>query len=368
MKGDLTPPEAAAPPAAGEAWQLTSAAAVNHSTYFLQSPLAPDGRTLLFISNRGGSWQLYAIEGFPEGPVRQWTDGEAIHPFSPAWDASGEAVYFVRGGAVWAVERETLAERRIVDFPGGQLGEVSLSADAQYLTAAVKRGGAHGIAVGKADGGDWRVIEFPRTVIHPQFHPLEPEWLEFAADPAPRMHRARRDGTGLACLYEHGNEEFVVHETFLGRTGDIVYTVWPYALWRMDWRTRERSKILDFNAWHITPDRAGALVLCDTNHPDRGLHLIDVARGEARFLCHSRASGQGSQWRTPRYALAEDFARARSEAGGAALSWMEAAADTVYGPQWTHPHPSFSRCERWVFFTSDRTGYPQVYAFRRSDG
>ena len=189
-----------------------------------------------------------------------------------------------------------------------------------------------------------------------------------AGDPAPRMHRARRDGTGLACLYEHGNEEFVVHETFLGRTGDIVYTVWPYALWRMDWRTRERSKILDFNAWHITPDRAGALVLCDTNHPDRGLHLIDVARGEARFLCHSRASGQGSQWRTPRYALAEDFARARSEAGGAALSWMEAAADTVYGPQWTHPHPSFSRCERWVFFTSDRTGYPQVYAFRRSDG
>ena len=49
----------------------------------------------------------------------------------------------------------------------------------------------------------------------------------------------RRDGSGLECLYEHGNDEFVVHETFLGATGDLVFTVWPRALRRMDWTTRE---------------------------------------------------------------------------------------------------------------------------------
>ena len=58
---------------------------------------------------------------------------------------------------------------------------------------------------------------FPAPLIHPQFHPLEPEWIEFAGDPAPRMHRVRRDGTGMECLYQHGNDEFVVHETFPGR-------------------------------------------------------------------------------------------------------------------------------------------------------
>jgi oligogalacturonide lyase len=367
MKGEQTPSEAQPRPGAGQPWQLTSAAAINHSTYFLQSPLSADERTLLFISNRSGAAQLYAIDPFPDGPMRQWTDEAPLHAFSPAFDASGEVVYFVRGGEVWEIERTTLKERRIAGFPDGQLGEVSLSADGRFLTAAIKRGGANGIAVGGVDGEGWRVIEFPRTVIHPQFHPVEPDWIEFSGDPAPRMHRVRRDGSGLVCLYEHGNDEFVVHETFLGRTGDLVYTVWPRALWQMDWQTRERTLICEFNAWHIAPNRAGTAVLCDTNHPDLGLHLIDVATGARRFLCESRASSGGSQWKTSRYALAEDFARARTEVGKA-LSWMETATDTVYGPQWTHPHPAFSPSERWVFFTSDQSGYPQVYALRLGDG
>ena len=74
------------------------------------------------------------------------------------------------------------------------------------------------------------------------------------------MHRVRRDGTGLECLYRHDNDEFVVHETFLGQTGDLVYTVWPKALCRMNWNTRERRTIAEFNAWHITPNRSGDLV------------------------------------------------------------------------------------------------------------
>lgn len=368
MKGSQTPSEAHPAPAPGQPWQLTNAPAINHSTYFLQSPLSPDGRTLLLISNRSGNFQLYSIDPFPHGPVRQWTCDAPIHPFSPAFDPSGEVVYFVRGGEIWSIERETLVERRIAGFEDAQMGEVSLSADAGRLTAAIKRGGANGIATGGVDGEGWHVIEFPRTVIHPQFHPTDPDWIEFAGDPAPRMHRVRRDGSDLECLYEHGNDEFVVHETFLGATGDMVYTVWPHALWRMDWRTRERSRICEFNAWHITPNRAGTAVLCDTNHPDRGIHLIDAGTGVPRFVCESRASSGGSQWLTSRYALAEDFARARSEAGKGALSWMETATDTVYGPQWTHPHPAFSRCERWIFFTSDVTGHPQVYAFALPNG
>jgi len=368
MKGDQFPSEALPQPPAGQPWQLTSAPAINHSTYFLQSPLSPDGRTLLVISNRSGAAQLYSIDSFPTGPIRQWTDGPPIHAFSPAFHPSGHEIYFVRGGEVWAIEPESLRERRIAAFEGAQLGEVSLSADARFLTAAIKHNGANGIATGSVNGAGWHVIGFPRTVIHPQFHPLDPDWLEFSGDPAPRIHRVRRDGAGLECLYEHSNDEFVVHETFLGRTGDLVYTVWPHSLWRMDWRTRERTRICDFNAWHITPNRAGTSVLCDTNHPDRGLHLIDVASGTPRFLCHSHASSGGSQWKTSRYALAEDFARARSEAGRATLSWMESATDTVYGPQWTHPHPAFSPAEDWIFFTSDQTGHPQVYAFRLADG
>ena len=40
---------------------------------------------------------------------------------------------------------------------------------------------------------------------------------------------------------------------------------------------------------------------------------------------------------------------------------MEMKVDTVYGPQWTHPHPSFSPDETAVVYTSDVSGHSQVY-------
>ncbi len=341
--------------------QLTAHPCINHPTYFLQSSFTPDGKSLIFTSYRTGTPQLFEIAGFPGGPIRQMTDGAAIHPFSPAIHPDGDRIFFVRGGSVWALDRTTLSENCVVAFDGAQLGECSLGDGGRWMTAAAKCGSQQGIVAGRSDGLGWQFYPFPRTVIHPQFHPLEPEWIEFAADPAPRMFRMRRDGSGVECLYEHGNDEFVVHETFLGTTGDLVYTVWPRGLWRMNWQTRERAAIAEFNAWHITPNRSGTLVLCDTNHPDCGLFLIDAATGARRRVCLSQSSNGGSQWKTSRYAMPEDFAVARTAAEKGALSWMEVATDTVYGPQWTHPHPSFSCDERFVAFASDRTGHTQVY-------
>lgn len=345
-----------------EVLQMTAGAAISHATYFLQSSFTPDGRTLLFVSNRTGSWQLFGITPFPDGPIRQFTAEAPIHPFSPAIHADGRRVFFVRAASIWCLDLESLDGSLVVDFGDGSMGEPSLDPHGEWLVAALKKDGQSGLAVGRVDGSAWHHIPYPRTVIHPQFHPLTPEWIEFAGDPAPRMHRIRRDGTGLECLYEHGNDEFVVHETFLGRTGDVVYTVWPEALRVMDWEARTHRTICEMNAWHITPNRDGSKVLCDTNHPDRGIHLIDVSTGVSRQVCLSEASSGGSQWLTSRYALAADFAAARSGAAtGKALSWMEAGTDTVYGPQWTHPHPSFSPDERSVVFASDRTGSTQVY-------
>lgn len=340
--------------------QATNHPSINHPTYFLQSSFTPDNSGLIFTSYRTGAAQLFHAS-WPSGELKQLTDGPAIHPFSPAIHPSGERVMFVRGGSIWSLDLHTLNETMIVEFPEAQLGECSLSADGEWITAAIKQGNQPGVVAGRADGSGWTLIPFPRTVIHPQFHPLEPEWLIFAGDPAPRMFRVRRHGSGMECLHEHTNDEFVVHETFLGRTGDMVFTIWPRALCRLDWTSLEITTIAEFNAWHIAPNRAGTKVLCDTNHPDRGIHLIDVATGQAELICLSEATSGGSQWKTSRYALAEDFAAARSNAKTGALSWMEAATDTVYGPQWTHPHPSFSHDERRIAFASDKTGHTQVY-------
>lgn len=342
--------------------QLTKGGSISHPSYFLQSSFYPGDEGLFYTSYADGTAQLFDMP-YPAGdPQRQLTRGAGIHPFSPALHPNGEDLCFVRAGGIYALNRFTLAEREITRRDGASIGECSISPQGDYLTAAAKIDGQNGILCGRWDGTAWHFIPFGRTVIHPQFHPLDPEWLEFSGDPAPRMHRIRRDGTGLECLYEHGNDEFIVHETFLGSTGDLVFTVWPYRLARMNWHTRQIDVICEYNAWHIAPNRAGTKVLCDTNHPDEGLQIIDVASGARTPLCLSQASNGGSQWKTSRYALKEDFEAARSAAKSAStLSWMEAGVDTVYGPQWTHPHPSWSRDEKKVAFASDRGGITQVY-------
>lgn len=346
-------------------WQMTSADAISHPTYFLQSSFLPGDEKIFFTSYRTGSAQLFEAK-VDTGETRQLTNGDAIHPFSPALHPRGEEIVFTRGGSLWGVNIASRQDRLIYAWEGAQLGEPSISSDGEWLTAAFKRGAEQGLVVVRFDGTGARTIPFPRTVIHPQFHPLEPEWIEFSGDPAPRIHRVKRDGTGLECMHGHTNDEFIVHETFLGSglgsTGDLVFTVWPRHLLRMDWTTRQISTICDYNAWHIAPNRDGTKVLCDTNHPDEGIQIIDVATGNRRQICMSDASNGGSQWKLSRYALAEDFAKARSEAKtGGTLSWMEAATDTVYGPQWTHPHPSWSHDEKKIAFASDRTGTTQVY-------
>ena len=363
-KGSLTACEAAhfSDTATGATiHRLTGHSSISHPSYFLQRSFLPGDRSLIFVSYRAGCPQLFEA-AFPDGPIRQLTEGSAIHPFSPAQHPGGESIVFTRGASIWEVRRDSLAERCITDFPGAQIGECSMISDGEWLTAAVRRGPESGLVVGRFDGSLWRFLPFSRTVIHPQFHPLEPEWIEFAGDPAPRMHRIRRDGSGLECLHENDNQEFVVHETFLGETGDLVFTIWPRALCRMDWTTRQIRMIAQFNAWHITPNHAGTQVLCDTNHPDLGLHVLDVASGQGRLICHSESSNRGTQWRTSRYALEQDFAAARGARATEILSWMEMDNDTVYGPQWSHPHPSWSNDECKICFASDRTGTAQVYA------
>ena len=353
--------------------QLTSASCINHAPFFLTSAFTPDERHVLFTSYRSGTPQLYEVE-LLDGPIRRLTDVEGLHPYSAVIAADGSEVLYTRSeggaepaGVIEAVSRRDLSRRVIHRLPGAQLAECSVSADGAWVVTAMKRDGRHGLLVAATSGEGGRVaLEFPRTVIHPQFHPVDADWIEFAGDPAPRMFRVRRDGTGLACLYEHDNDEFVVHETFLGRSQDVVFVEWPRALRRLRWDSGEVDTLARLNAWHIAPNRAGTRIVCDTNHPDRGLLIVEVATGEWRVVCHPHSSNGGTQWRTSRYALAEDFARAAREAGeragtGGPLSWMESPTDTVYGPQWSHPHPAFSPSERYVSYTSDTGGFPQVY-------
>ncbi len=344
-------------------YQLTNDTSINHNLYFLTSSFTPNQECLIFTSYRSGKPNFFKLR-FPNGDIVQLTDADDIHGYSGVISKDGTELFYTQGETIKAICLDTLTERVLAEFPGGSLGECSVSTDEQFIVTAMKHDDKSHITVTATDGSGGNVIYTSpnQTIIHPQFHPKHPELIAYSGDPAPRMWTIKRDGTQNKSLYQHDNNEFLVHETFLGTLDELIVTHWPYALRRMSLETLQMQTIADFNAWHIASNRNGTKVLCDTVHPDIGLRLVDVESGEHIPICYPQSSSSGSQWKTDRYALAEDWAAAQ-QAGDRkkSLSWMEMKVDTVYGPQWTHPHPSFSPDETAVVYTSDLSGHSQVY-------
>ncbi len=344
-------------------YQLTNDTSINHNLYFLTSSFTPDQTAVIFTSYRSGKPNFFQV-AFPDGDIVQLTDADDIHGYSAVIAKDGTQLFYTQGPTIKAIELDTLAERTLATFPSSSLGECSVSADERFIVTAMKRDDKSHITVTATDGSGGEVIYTSptQTIIHPQFHPKHADLIAYSGDPAPRMWTIRRDGTENRMLYQHDNNEFLVHETFLGNKDELIVTYWPYALRCISLETLQMQTIADFNAWHIASNRDGTKILCDTVHPDIGLRLVDVETGEHRPICYPHSSSSGSQWKTDRYALAEDWAAAQQASDREqALSWMEMKVDTVYGPQWTHPHPSFSPDETAVVYTSDVSGHSQVY-------
>ena len=344
-------------------YQLTNDNTINHNLYFLTPSFTPDQSLMIFTSYRTGKANFFKLE-FPNGDIVQLTNGAEVHGYSGVIAKDGTELFYTEGDSIKAINLDTFEERVLAEFAGGSLGECSVSADEKFIVTAMKRDGKSHITVTATEGSGGEIIYTSpeQTIIHPQFHPKHADMIAYSGDPAPRMWTIKRDGTENRNLYQHDNNEFLVHETFLGSQDELIVTHWPYALRRISLDTLEIQTISDFNAWHIASNRAGTKVLCDTVHPDIGLRLVDVETGEHVPICYPQSSSSGSQWKKERYAVAEDWAAAQ-QAGDRekSLSWMEMKVDTVYGPQWTHPHPSFSPDETAVVYTSDVSGHSQVY-------
>jgi|YNPNPStandDraft_1061719.scaffolds.fasta_scaffold01770_13 oligogalacturonide lyase len=332
-KGWLFPPEQSEtrdPKTGVRVRRLTGYPCCNHLP--CRNPFTPEGDALIFVSWRDGAPQLFELS-LAGGRIRQLTEGPAVHPFSLAVHHGGERIFFVRGGSIWVLHRTTLEESCVVSLGQTRLGECALAGD--WLAAAARQGEQYGLVVGRTDGTRWDFLPIPRPVLAPQFHPLEPEWIEFASRPAPRMHRIRRDGAGLECLYRHAEQECILHETFLGQTGDLIFALRPQALCRMDWESRRIRTLARLSAWRPGSNRAGTLAVCDTHQPNEGIFLVDPVTGGRQLVCLPESSH-----RIPHAEAVE--------------------ADTPAELEWDHPHPCFSPDGRRIAFTSDSTGRPQI--------
>jgi hypothetical protein len=93
------------------------------------------------------------------------------------------------------------------------------------------------------------------------------------------------------------------------------------------------------------------------------LLLIDPKTGNHRVLCQPRATSRGTQWRFDKPALGAgiDTSIIRSDTPEKDKPPHPDDPASVYGPQWSHPHPTFTADGRHVIYTSDKDGWSQVY-------
>lgn len=348
--------------------QVTTASAHHHHPFFIIPAYDDAMQRLIFVSYRTGSPQIFAEER-ATGELRQLTDradlAESEWSVHPSHD--GKSVFFTAGTSGWQLNLETLEERELVNFDvacksklavksaatamkdegmvAAAMGTTALSHDDKSWAVKFNIGKESALAIIDTDTGEHDIILQRDSIAHLQFCPDDANLLYYAGPLTDRVWVIHRDGSGNRCLYARNVEknEWITHETWIPGTRELAFVNWPRGVRCVNVDTGTERQVATFNAWHAISNPAGTCMVADTNFPDIGIQIFDPRDGigEPQTLCYPAASSIGEHWNGP-------FPYANGPV-------------QVYAPQHTHPHPSFSPDGQHVVFTSDRSGFTQIY-------
>jgi Tol biopolymer transport system component/DNA-binding SARP family transcriptional activator len=148
-----------APAAGGPAVRITDAASLNTSPVWL-----PDGRGLLFVSNRGGSRDIYRVPvdptGEPAGAAARLTTGLHVHTLAISRDGRVLAYAgFTDYANIWSLpilgrSPASVADARPVTAGHQSVEGMAISPDRQWLAFDSDRGGRQAIYRAPLAGGE----------------------------------------------------------------------------------------------------------------------------------------------------------------------------------------------------------------------
>ncbi len=332
--------------------QVTDHRSIHHHPFFIIPAYDDAMERLIFVSHRSGRPEIFAEER-GAGRLVQLTDRAGIAEYSVYPSHDGRYVYFTAGAAGYRVETETLREERLIELGDSKLresgmvadamGTTALSFDDRYWALRYSQGGRAFLAVINTGSGDCDIILERDTIAHLMFCPDDSDLLYYAGPLKDRVWVIQRDGSGNRRLYQRESGEWITHESWLPGTRELAFVDWPHGVRAVHVDTGAVRQVASFNAWHAVCNAAGTRMAADTVFPDIGIQLFDPrdGLGEPRTVCFPGASNEGAHWAGP-------FP-------------YEDGPIPVYAPQHTHPHPSFSPDGRRLVYTSDKTGFAQVY-------
>jgi len=337
--------------------QVTDHPSIHHHPFFFVPAYDLDCKKLIFVSFRTGAPQIF-YEDRVAGELVQVTDRPDLTDWSIYPSPNGRFVYFTAGTGAFRVDLSDFSETQFADFGavemrekgmvGAAMGTSALSANGRWWAFSVKTGKVSRFILVDTQMGTSRVILERDTIGHPQFCPDDDNLILYAGPLTDRVWTVERDGSHNRRVYEREDKlQWVTHEVWLPGRKAIAFVDWPRGMRLIDIKTGEAEWLHRFPAWHAAPDSTGIRFVCDTNFPDKGLHIIPLG-GEPEFLCASDATSEGAHWAHP-------------------FPYNDGPV-AVEARQHTHPHPRFSHDGKRVVFTSDRTGHAQIYEVELEGG
>jgi Tol biopolymer transport system component len=310
--------------------QVSGFPTINRKFYFHVNAFTPDSKTLVFHSyhstERDSRIDIFKVNTDGTG-LAQLTDSPGIGGAFLSHD--GNWLYYMVGGEFRKVSMRTYEEETISRLEGlsGKAGLASMTLDDRsYFVEVVLTNGKVGIARFGTDGKEAAILYESDDITHVQCEPGEGKVVAFQHGPD-EEHRniwlIDADGSNLRPLeLKYGNG----HWMWLGSTGSIMSNLEKeyHGIAVM----KEGDQAADHlvggeHFWHGACSMDGKWMVSDTNWPDHGIQLINVATRKYKTLCYSGSS--------------------------------------ACHPSWTHPHPSFSPDGKLVVYNSDVSGIPHVY-------
>jgi oligogalacturonide lyase len=364
--------------------RITSAPAIHHHPFFMIPAYDHAMQWTVFASARTGTPQIF-VEIRATGELLQLTDRPDLGDWSIHPSHDGNYVYFTAGSGGWRVHIPSGKEEQLVDFGelaaqaepaspgvtvatqggggrtprsavamreqgmvGAAMGTTALSHDDRYWAVKFNVGKAANLAIVDTSTGQSKIILQRDTVAHLQFCPDDNNLLFYAGPLTDRVWVIQRDGSGNRRLYKRAPGEWITHETWIPGTRELAIVDWPNGVRAIHVDSGVERQVCRFNAWHPVSDPSGKRMVADTNFPDNGIQLFDARATDGENgvgapipIAYPEASSMGAHWAGP-------FP-------------YENGPIEVNAPQHTHPHPSFSADGRYVLYTSDRTGFAQLY-------
>jgi len=316
---------------------LTTSAAKDNKIYQTHPNWTADGRHIVFMSDRSGTNQYYAISE-KTGTIVQLTDEAG--PGNACLSRTENRMYYISSRQIWNLDMDSILKdkqkykgefrRKVADLPDNTKlsGSISLDSDEKKIYMGVQHAkDSWGLVALDIKTGKYsKIIDTDFRVGHCQAHPSRSGLImycwETGGDSQQRMWIVNADGRANAPFYKETYDEWVTHEVWWG-SNKALFTIWPkneemlkkpHGIAYVTLEDRTLHILNQRKYWHVGGSPDGKWAVGDTFAGE--LYLISADSNQAKLL---------TQGHRPRGAT-------------------------------VHPHPSFSPDGSKVLFCSEKSG------------